>query len=375
MYILLLFFLSVSLGLGASSVTPHLHFTDSLGREVDVLIPGTTLQSKFPFYHSTSEIHEKILQHEKSCHVPIKVKSKSCGNDCVIDIVDIGHSGAKEKVFLLFGEHARELVSPETAIGLIEALCSESDGGIFLKSEALKVAQYRIIPNGNPSSRSKVELGQYCLRTNQNGVDLNRNWGYQWSPTAPPGSPEADQLEPGSGAFSERETKIFKSAVEEFRPTVFAAIHSGTMGMYMPWAYSSTPNGRAKKMRNSRKMKEVLSELDSKYCQCPSGAAAEEVGYDSAGTCLDWVHSRTTAKYSFAFEIFTGNGVEELRQRYKNQKIRGGNSLLQISLEDQESSQMDCFEQFNPKTFETYKTVIDNWTKALIELPIMTSRK
>ena len=355
-----------------TSISPHLLFTDEDGRKQDVVIPGTTLQSKYPFYHSTSDIHEKVKGLEKTCSVPIKVDTKSCGSDddCLIDVIDIGHSTAQEKVFLLFGEHARELISPETAIGLLEELCSPKN---FLTNEALKVAQFRIIPNGNPRSRSKVEFGQYCLRTNENGVDLNRNWGFRWSPSAPPGNPEADQLDPGNGAFSEKETQIFKSAVEEFDPTVFSSIHSGTLGMYMPWAYSSSPSSDG--IRNGRKMTEILSELDSKYCQCPSGAAAEQVGYDSPGTCLDWVHSRTRAKYSYAFEIYTGVGVSELRQRYREQNIRGGNSLLEMSLEDQGLSQRDCFEQFNPVDKETYKTVVDNWTKALIELPIMVSRK
>ena len=376
MYILFLVVAGIGLvqSYRTGSNSPHLIFTDSEGHKQDVAIPGTTLQSKYPFYHSTSEIHELVESLAKTCSVPFKIESHNCGSDdCVIDVIDIGHDSAKEKVFFLFGEHARELISPETAIGLLEELCASDSTKNFLTTEALKVAQFRIIPNGNPSSRSKVEFGQFCLRTNNNGVDLNRNWGFQWSPSAPPGNPEADQLAPGDRAFSEKETQIFKTAVEQFDPTVFAAIHSGTMGMYMPWAYSNSATFG--KVRNGRKMSEILSELDSKYCQCPSGSAAEEVGYDSPGTCLDWVHSRTKAKYSYAFEIYTGFGVRELRDRYANQKMRGANSLLQMSLEDQGLSQMDCFQQFNPDTEDTYKSVVENWTKALIELPVMVSRK
>ena len=35
--------------------------------------------------------------------------------------------------------------------------------------------------NGNPISRKKVENGDVCLRTNENGVDLNRNWASYWT--------------------------------------------------------------------------------------------------------------------------------------------------------------------------------------------------
>jgi hypothetical protein len=32
----------------------------------------------------------------------------------------------------------------------------------------------RMIVNANPLSREKVEKGSFCLRENENGVDLNR---------------------------------------------------------------------------------------------------------------------------------------------------------------------------------------------------------
>jgi hypothetical protein len=37
-----------------------------------------------------------------------------------------------------------------------------------------------IIVNGNPESRTKVEEGDLCLRSNENHVDLNRNWESHW---------------------------------------------------------------------------------------------------------------------------------------------------------------------------------------------------
>ena len=37
-----------------------------------------------------------------------------------------------------------------------------------------------MVINVNPKSRMEVENGNYCLRTNENGVDLNRNWDAHW---------------------------------------------------------------------------------------------------------------------------------------------------------------------------------------------------
>lgn len=34
----------------------------------------------------------------------------------------------------------------------------------------------QMILNANPKSRRLVEKGEWCLRVNENKVDLNRNW-------------------------------------------------------------------------------------------------------------------------------------------------------------------------------------------------------
>jgi murein tripeptide amidase MpaA len=80
--------------------------------------------------------------------------------------------------------------------------------------------------------RRRVENGSFCLRANENGVDLNRNWDSRWKPSSKD-SIEWDkeqQQYPGPSPFSESETKVFKSLVSEFKPDSFATIHSGTLG-------------------------------------------------------------------------------------------------------------------------------------------------
>ena len=56
--------------------------------------------------------------------------------------------------------------------------------------------------NGNPKSRRKVENGDFCLRVNENGVDLNRNWDEKWAPRTV-GYVEAD-TNPGPNFDRER---------------------------------------------------------------------------------------------------------------------------------------------------------------------------
>lgn len=46
--------------------------------------------------------------------------------------------------------------------------------------EARQNNEFMLVVNANPGSRMQVEQGDWCLRVNPNGVDLNRNWDEHW---------------------------------------------------------------------------------------------------------------------------------------------------------------------------------------------------
>ena len=143
-------------------------------------------------------------------------------------------TGAANRAFMLFGEHARELISPESGLMMLRQLCGDApmqDGQS--REQVLAQNEFLFVLNANPGSRLEVEKGDYCVRTNPSGVDLNRNWDEKWQKEQSYGM---SLTEPGSAPFSEPETRILKRLVEGFRPTTFMTIHSGTRGMYMPWA-------------------------------------------------------------------------------------------------------------------------------------------
>ena len=187
------------------------------------------------FYHSTDGIHNKIAKLEKSCEhaqVSMDTHEKSAGNYSVaIDVVNINAkgdtwgAGHKQKFFGLFGEHAREMISPESALHFIEGLCS----GKY--SSTLVHTDFTIIPNGNPNSRREVEQGDVCRRVNPRGTDLNRNWDEHFDEGAVGFSNENPDTNPGKAPFSEPETQIFHEVLGKDKYDGFLSIHSGTLGM------------------------------------------------------------------------------------------------------------------------------------------------
>eukprot|EP00419_Tripos_fusus_P076148 CAMPEP_0172891792 /NCGR_PEP_ID=MMETSP1075-20121228/144700_1 /TAXON_ID=2916 /ORGANISM="Ceratium fusus, Strain PA161109" /LENGTH=375 /DNA_ID=CAMNT_0013746307 /DNA_START=69 /DNA_END=1196 /DNA_ORIENTATION=- len=356
------------------------------------------MTSLYPFYHSTDAIKDELEALATRCQ-GMEVKSVKArgdnGMERSIDLVSIRAPGASptNKVFMLFGEHSRELISPESGLHFVKTLCGETDLGPQA-SDVLKDSEFQIVVNGNPVSRQQVEKGNFCLRTNPNGVDLNRNWDEQWQPEA-----ELDPVDtnPGPRPFSEAETRIFKQLVEAYKPTTFLTIHSGTKGMYMPWAFDMEHLAQ----RNQPQMMQILKTLDKDHCQCPFGAAGKEVGYSCPGTCLDWVYDHLKTPFAFAFEIYTGSQVAAILRERWQEKMQGAGAFLQehshlghrhfrdffaehpsgfvqLSSVHQHAtnrmSEAECFGQFNPDSREEYNSVVDNWSSAYLGMAAMVAQ-
>jgi len=345
-----------------------------------------------PYFHSTDAIHEEIVQLATRC--PGMTLETKTADTRSIDSITIKAPGTNpiSKNFMLFGEHARELISPESGLHFIKTLCGEA-GNKERAKKILQDSEFQIVVNGNPASRKKVEQGDFCLRVNPNGVDLNRNWNEEWKPVA---SFDTADTNPGPSPFSEAETQVFKDLVTAYKPTNFLTVHSGTKGMYMPWAYDMHHLAN----RNQEKMMNILKKLDKDHCECPFGAAGREVGYSCPGTCLDWVYDKLQTPYAFAFEIYTNPDMDEfLKERWTEKMQDEKASFLQLSStlahkhfndvfqqcpsdfvqlkSESKRAQMtpdDCFANFNPDTQERYDTTVENWSEAYLDMAEMVVR-
>eukprot|EP00927_Polykrikos_kofoidii_P026018 TRINITY_DN2325_c0_g1_i5.p1 TRINITY_DN2325_c0_g1~~TRINITY_DN2325_c0_g1_i5.p1 ORF type:complete len:424 (-),score=69.19 TRINITY_DN2325_c0_g1_i5:46-1317(-) len=365
-------------------------------------IARSTVSSLYPFYHTTDGIHAELLSLASRCP-GMTLESRqgigASGDVRSIDVVIVRalHASPTNRNFFLFGEHARELISAESGLHFVRTLCGET-GQSGIAKEVLKDSEFQIVVNGNPASRSKVEGGEFCLRVNPSGVDLNRNWDEKWKV---PTEFQSEDTNPGQQPFSEPETRIFKELVQSYKPTTFLTVHSGTKGMYMPWAYDMEHLAT----KNEPEMMSVLQAIDRDHCQCPFGAAGKEVGYSCPGTCLDWVYDQLKTPYAFAFEIYAGpEYAAALRERWE-EKLQDGNGafyqlnsnlahshfrdlfeehpsgFIQLSSKHRHRRTRngrapdECFEQFNPRTSEEYSSTVENWSSAYLQMSAQVARR
>lgn len=213
----------------------------------------------FSYYHKTSQIDKIIKDLQHSCK-KLKITEMSAVdsfpnlNDkqkqeySLLKYYDITNKEInstqfkseklkKQNVFLLAGEHPRELISSELLLNFIMALCNSDplDQSKLGKSitNIINSFNFRVIINANPNGRDLVEKGQYCRRSNLNNVDINRNWDIFWGKE----TSFSNEENPGRKPFSEIETQFILNSIKNFDAKLFLTIHSGVYGLYLPYAY------------------------------------------------------------------------------------------------------------------------------------------
>jgi len=360
------------------------------------------LKDTWPWYHSADDIHASLEELVGQCQGAEAALSQTtefnsaeaAGTSVTLDVLRIHRSGSqtKKKAMLVFGEHAREIISPETALNFARTLCGQGPDA-QRASKVLDSVSFTLVPNANPIGRKQVEDGYYCKRTNEDGVDLNRNFGNDHRAEENRG----DETNAGPSGFSEPESKMLKALVDDERPDIYVSVHSGAYLLGTPYGYTRdmTPENEASLM-------EVLQPISEKYCDgnCPYGNLAELIHYDSPGCDIDYVSERVGSPYVFTWEIYVGERyrgpyIEEARLRRKHDSDKGFlqmsfaqrnrrakrsrdlSTSLQASLakayrraEGPENEELvdSCIDQFNPQTEDETGSVVAKWTSAFLEL-------
>jgi hypothetical protein len=150
-------------------------------------------------------------------------------------------------------------------------------------------------PNGGGNWRKNRRNNGSCY-----GIDLNRNFGYQWGYDNQGSSPDpCASTYRGASAFSEPESQAIRDlAIEKNYGTYFNMHTYGGYILY-PWGYidEETPD--------SLTYREFAALLTS-YSGYAYGYGGQLLGYNSNGSVRDWMYGEQTDKnkiYGYTIEI------------------------------------------------------------------------
>lgn len=134
---------------------------------------------------------------------------------------------AEAKLLFDGGIHGDEICGPENIIRFARDICIayDSDPDVTYLIDNRETWLYLMV---NPDGREASPRVRY----NNNGVDLNRDWGYMWNGE---GS--------STGAYSQVETKALRSCMYNNPFVIHTSYHGGTEYISHPWSYrASQPN-------------------------------------------------------------------------------------------------------------------------------------
>lgn len=132
------------------------------------------------------------------------------------------------------------------------------------------------------------------------GVDLNRNYGFNWGADNEGSSPNPNaETYRGKEAFSEPETQAIADFISGHQFLLNLNYHTHGNYLIYPWGYTSDPNPHQERFRS------VGGLLTYENCFI-SGKGEETVGYRTNGDSDDWMYGEVTTKnrvFSFTPEI------------------------------------------------------------------------
>ncbi|MCR4408884.1 MAG: M14 family metallopeptidase [Candidatus Saccharicenans sp.] len=206
-----------------------------------------------------------------------------------------GLSEDEPGIALLGGHHAREWISVEVPL-LIGRYLLENYSREDRVRALVNSAEVWIIPMVNPDGLEYSILNYRLWRKNRRlnqdgsyGVDLNRNYSYEWAYDDIGSSPEpSSAVFRGTGPFSEPETEAIRKLFQNQRISAAISYHSFSQLILYPWGYLDQPTEDEALLQSlAQEMAGLISQVNGRVYQ--TGRAATSL-YLTNGDFADWAY-------------------------------------------------------------------------------------
>lgn len=235
---------------------------------------------------------------------PVTIGQSFQGRD-IYSICITSSSGPSDKPAIHFNAltHAREPAGNSVIIDFGNWLATEY-GNDTMATIILDNSEIYLVPIVNPDGYVQNMPGAGDQRKNMNftdpvasdGIDLNRNFGYQWGYDDYGSSPDPyDGSYRGSAAFSEPETQVLRSFTNTIDPIGSIHYHSyGGMLIY-PWNYVNQPTPHQSTFQSWASA--MTAQNGYSYGRCG------ELMYPANGDACDWSYENSEHQTCLSFGV------------------------------------------------------------------------
>ncbi len=214
-------------------------------------------------------------------------------------------STEKESVLFDSMHHAREIMTPEVTVDIVNYLTQASQRDQRV-SKWLSRYNIWVVPMVNPDGNDRVWNTNSMWRKNTRGdygVDINRNYPYDWAACGGSSGSQYSETYRGAAPASEPETQAILNLAARIKPKFSISYHSYSELVIYPYGCDPkrVPAGDAAIYH------QVGKELAEKLVK-DSGAAGYKVGtaydllYNVDGGSIDWLYA-TTKTMAFVIEV------------------------------------------------------------------------
>jgi len=309
-------------GMGVQVVSDNLQRQIDLENVVEDLPPTRSkggcldiAKLNFRNYHGVKTFHNYLdcLSQVYSDMVSLQEIGRSTEGRS-LKVIKIGKPATdgrvKPAVWIDAGIHAREWISPATALYFINQLVEhpEDPQNRFVVEQL----DLYILPSANPDGyeysrkwdrmwrKTRSNTGSSCI-----GVDPNRNWGHEWGGKGASNNPCTETYR-GKRPFSEPETKAIASFIlkkmKSQQIKMYLTIHSYGQYFLYPWGYEKLDTHDRHELHNMGRIgAEAIKRVNPRR-KYKVGSAAKML-YPASGGSDDWAKGGAGIKYSYTVEL------------------------------------------------------------------------
>jgi carboxypeptidase T len=260
-------------------------------------------------YHTYEELTQELQQFETDfpqlAHVVDLGQSIEKRSILAIKISDNVASDENEpQILFVGGHHAREWISVDVPLLLVKYLLNEYAQNNNIQN-LVNSGEIWIIPLLNPDGHNYSVKTDRMWRKNRRknsdgsyGVDLNRNYGYEWGGPGSSGSTYSETYR-GTKPFSEPETGIIRDFENTHNFRAMISYHNFSQLVLYPWGYTyeSAPDEAQMKLLAKIMADSIFNVHGKKYTPEQSSNL-----YLASGDATDWLYGESQAP-SFTIEL------------------------------------------------------------------------